>query len=182
MAEATWCKELTHWKRPWCWERLKGRGEGDNRGGDGWMAWQTRWFEQTRKLVMNREAWHAAGHRVAKSQTWLSDWTEFSITIPIPDSLLIIWLGHSSHWGIESMFSSIKFRKGCGYGTSIAKAKSWKVIQLPSGSLRTLAFGTELLSYTPLLRPTWWEAKSPDYAQAELLYDSKQQLVSHMSV
>ena len=25
---ATWCKELTHWKRPWCWERLKVRGEG----------------------------------------------------------------------------------------------------------------------------------------------------------
>ena len=28
---ATWCKELTHWKRPWCWERLKGGGEEDNR-------------------------------------------------------------------------------------------------------------------------------------------------------
>ena len=27
-----WCKELTHWKRPWCWERLKAGGEGDNRG------------------------------------------------------------------------------------------------------------------------------------------------------
>ena len=25
---ATWCEELTHWKRPWCWERLKARGEG----------------------------------------------------------------------------------------------------------------------------------------------------------
>ena len=25
---ATWCEELTHWKRPWCWERLK-LGEGD---------------------------------------------------------------------------------------------------------------------------------------------------------
>ena len=25
---ATWCKELTHWKRPWCWERLEA-GEGD---------------------------------------------------------------------------------------------------------------------------------------------------------
>ena len=24
----TWCKELTHWKRPWCWERLKAGGEG----------------------------------------------------------------------------------------------------------------------------------------------------------
>ena len=32
---ATWCEELTHWKRPWCWERLKARGEGDNRGWDG---------------------------------------------------------------------------------------------------------------------------------------------------
>ena len=34
---ATWCEELTHWKRPWCWARLKA-GEGDNRGWDGWMA------------------------------------------------------------------------------------------------------------------------------------------------
>ena len=34
---ATWCEELTHWERPWCWERLKA-GEGDDRGGDGWMA------------------------------------------------------------------------------------------------------------------------------------------------
>ena len=35
---ATWCGELTHWKRPWCWERLKAGEEGDNRGWDGWMA------------------------------------------------------------------------------------------------------------------------------------------------
>ena len=38
------CEELTHWKRPWCWERLKAGGEGDDRGWDGWMAsptWQT---------------------------------------------------------------------------------------------------------------------------------------------
>ena len=28
---ATWCEELTHWKRPWCWERLKAGGEGDNK-------------------------------------------------------------------------------------------------------------------------------------------------------
>ena len=34
---ATWCEELTHWKRPWCWERLKVGGEGDDRGWDGWM-------------------------------------------------------------------------------------------------------------------------------------------------
>ena len=40
---ATWCEELTHLKRPWCWERLKVEGEGDNRGWDGWMASLTQW-------------------------------------------------------------------------------------------------------------------------------------------
>ena len=40
---ATWCEELTHLKRPWCWERLKAGGEGDDRGWDGWMASPTQW-------------------------------------------------------------------------------------------------------------------------------------------
>ena len=40
---ATWCKELTHWKRPWCWEILKAGGEEDDRGWDGWLASLTRW-------------------------------------------------------------------------------------------------------------------------------------------
>ena len=40
---APWCEELTHWKRPWCWERLKVGGEGDDWGWDGWMASPTRW-------------------------------------------------------------------------------------------------------------------------------------------
>ena len=42
---ATWCKELTHWKRPWCWERLKAGGEGKDRGEDGWTASLTQWHE-----------------------------------------------------------------------------------------------------------------------------------------
>ena len=40
----TWCEELTHWKRPWWWERLKVGGEGDDRGWDGWMASLTQWI------------------------------------------------------------------------------------------------------------------------------------------
>ena len=39
----TRCKELTHLKRPWCWERSKAGGEGDDRGWDGWMASSTQW-------------------------------------------------------------------------------------------------------------------------------------------
>ena len=37
-------EELTHWKRSWCWERLKAGGEGDDRGWDGWMASPTQWM------------------------------------------------------------------------------------------------------------------------------------------
>ena len=40
---ATWCDELTHLERDWCWESLKAEGEGDDRGWDGWMASPTQW-------------------------------------------------------------------------------------------------------------------------------------------
>jgi len=40
---ATWCEEPTHWKRPWCWERLRAGGEAGVRGWDGWMASPTQW-------------------------------------------------------------------------------------------------------------------------------------------
>ena len=40
---ATSWEELTHWKKPWCWEGLWAGGEGDDRGWDGWMASPTQW-------------------------------------------------------------------------------------------------------------------------------------------
>ena len=40
---ATSCKELTHWRRLWCWEGFWAEGEGDDREWDGWMASLTRW-------------------------------------------------------------------------------------------------------------------------------------------
>ena len=40
---ATWCEEQIHLKRPWCWERLKAGGEGNDGGFDGWMASLTQW-------------------------------------------------------------------------------------------------------------------------------------------
>ena len=75
---ATWCKELTHWKRPWCWERLRARGEGDDRGWDGWMASLTQWTW----VWVDSGSWWWTGrpgiHGVSKSQTWLSNWTELT--------------------------------------------------------------------------------------------------------
>ena len=42
-APILWPSNGTHWKRPWCWERLRA-GEGDDRGWDGWMASTTQWM------------------------------------------------------------------------------------------------------------------------------------------
>ena len=76
---ATWCEELTHWKRPRCWERLKA-GEGDNRGWDGWMTSPTQWtwVWVSSGSWLDREAWHAVAHGVVESWTRLSDWTELN--------------------------------------------------------------------------------------------------------
>ena len=74
---ATWCEELTHLKRPWCWERLRAGGEGDDREWDSWRASPTQWtwVWVVRESVMEREAWRAVVHGVTKSQTRLRDWT-----------------------------------------------------------------------------------------------------------
>ena len=53
----TWCKELTHWKRPWCWERLRAGREREDEGWDGWMASLTRW---TWVCVGSRSWWWTA--------------------------------------------------------------------------------------------------------------------------
>ena len=87
---ATWCKQLTHWKRPWCWEKLKAGGEGDDRGWDGWMASPTRWTW----VWASSGNWWWTGKpdmlqsMVSESQTRLSNWTELNL----PWSLsLLIW-------------------------------------------------------------------------------------------
>ena len=76
---ATWCEDLSHWERPWCWERLRVWGEGDDRGCDGWMAsltqWTWIWVDSGRWWWTGRPgmlAW------VPKSWTRLSDWTELN--------------------------------------------------------------------------------------------------------
>ena len=74
---ATWCKELTHWKRPWFRERVKAGGEGDNKGWDGWMASLTWWTW----VWVNSGSWWCTGRpgvlqfMGSQSRTRLSDFT-----------------------------------------------------------------------------------------------------------
>ena len=73
---ATWCKELTHWKRPWCWDRLKVRGEGDNRGWDGWIASPTQgtWIRANGEGQGGLACCSPWGHKES-DMTWLRHWT-----------------------------------------------------------------------------------------------------------
>ena len=79
---ATWCEELTLWKRPCCWPILKAGGEGDDRGWDGWMAspiqWTWVWASSgswwcTAKLGMLQSI---GSQRVGHS--WTTEITDFS--------------------------------------------------------------------------------------------------------
>ena len=73
---ATWCKEPSRWKRPWCWERSKVGGEGDNRGWNGWMAPPIRWT----RVWVSSESWSWTGKpgvlQSMGSQRAGRDWTE----------------------------------------------------------------------------------------------------------
>ena len=71
---ATWCKELTYLKRPWCWERLRAGGEGDYRGWNSWMISPT---QRTWVWVNSRICWWTGRPDVLQSmgsQTVGHDW------------------------------------------------------------------------------------------------------------
>ena len=84
-----WPPDVKSWlilKRPWCWERLKAWGKGDDRGWDGWMASPTQW---TWVWVNSRSCWWTGrpgmlwsmGSQVGHD--WVSElnWTELSFLL-----------------------------------------------------------------------------------------------------
>ena len=87
----------THLKRPWCWERWKAGGEGDNRGWDGWMASLAQWAW----VWVNSGSWWWTGRpgvlqskgsqRVRYDWATELNWTElnaFSLTLPSKPQVL----------------------------------------------------------------------------------------------
>ena len=82
----------THWKRPWCWERLKAGGEGDGRGWDDWMASPTQWTQ----VWVSSESWWTGKPGVLQSMgsqrvehDWVTelskvfDWIKFSFNLDV---------------------------------------------------------------------------------------------------
>ena len=89
-----WCKELTHWKRPWCWERLRTEGERGNREWDGWMASPTQWTW----AWANSRRWWRTGKLVglqsmgSRSQTRVTEQQVIKKQNPIISSLPFVWI------------------------------------------------------------------------------------------
>ena len=80
-----------HWKRPWCWERLRAGGEGDDRGWDGWMASLT---QRTWILVNSGSWWWTGKPGVLQSMgsqrvghNWVTElnWTELNVNHQSPN-------------------------------------------------------------------------------------------------
>ena len=82
-------------KRPWCWERLKARGEGDDRGWDGWMASPTRrtW------VWVNSGSWWWTG-RPGVLQATGSQWHRYNL---VSEQQCIAVSNHPvlQTWGVE---------------------------------------------------------------------------------
>ena len=92
-------RELTHLKRPWCWERLRAGGEAGGRGWDGCMASQTQWTWVWAHLGDNEGQGSLVCcivHGIEKSRTWLSNWTT---TMTKEKKNPIVSLGEIKHLG-----------------------------------------------------------------------------------
>ena len=111
------------WKRPWCWERLKAGGEGDDRGWDGWMTLPTRWtwvwassgsWWWTGKSGM-LQSMGSLGHDWAMELNWwweqnsflvFKSWLHFS---PVPNTTLLFHLSQTLKLAHFSIVNGFKF-------------------------------------------------------------------------
>ena len=79
-------------------------------------------LSELRELVMDRDAWRAAIHGVAKSRTWLSDWTETELNSslkPLNQGLEVIRLTVTQNYYVFLEYQVNRLRKCFTYGISL---------------------------------------------------------------
>ena len=82
---ATSCEELTHWGRPWFWERLRAGGDEDDRGWVCWMAsptqWTGVWVDSGSLWWTGRPGvlWFMGSQRVGHDWVTELNWTELKV-------------------------------------------------------------------------------------------------------
>ena len=117
---ATWCEKLTHLKRPWCWERLKAGGEGDNRGWDGGMASVTQWTW----------VWASSGSWWWTGQLGMLQSTGSQIAEKISISEMLVldskYVNSSSSLVIPPAFPPAKYNTWTIFETSDGSQWSWR--------------------------------------------------------
>ena len=107
---ATWCEELTHWERPWCWERLKAGREGMTE--DEVVGWHHQLdgheFEQAPGVgdghgsLVYHNPW---GCKESDMTEWLN-WTEFPWQTLSPlEAVMGFIIGQSGHLSKCIVFS-----------------------------------------------------------------------------
>ena len=138
---AAWCEELSHLKRPWCWERWKS-GEGDNRGWDGWMASPMRWIW----IYVDSRSWWWTGRPGMLQSLWSQrvghDWvTELNWYLCLDDAhmgndfvgkwLLMTWvfIADGTSWFLEMWPKGRASREG-----EWLRMESWRLPLAPHTS------------------------------------------------
>lgn len=153
----TWCKQFTLWKRPRCWGRLRGGGEGGDRGGDGWIVtsmtqWIRTWANSGRQQgtgrpgVLQSMGLQRVGHDWLTEQQERVCWTTWL-------SFLIFWV-LSMQFSIRAEPVYITTKRTQNFHMGSWDASRWKIPQTREGFFSLFYTSGNL---RPLREGGWFE-------------------------